>query len=124
MKRLTMEQIIMLHESLIADTGGLNGIRDTQLLDSAINTPFQSFDGVYIYPTIEAKAARLGYGLVMNHAFLDGNKRVGLLSMLVFLEINGIELSYSDEELIDLGLGLAVGKINDKALLNWIITHS
>jgi death-on-curing protein len=119
-----MEQIIMLHESLIADTGGLNGIRDTQLLDSAINTPFQSFDGVYIYPTIEAKAARLGYGLVMNHAFLDGNKRVGLLSMLVFLEINGIELSYSDEELIDLGLGLAVGKINDKALLNWIITHS
>lgn len=124
MKLLTTEQVIKLHETLIAESGGLDGIRDAKLLDSALNAPFQSFDGIYVYPTIEAKAARLGYGLVMNHAFLDGNKRIGLLTMLVFLEINGIELFYSDEELISLGLGLASGKIYDNALLSWIITHN
>ena len=124
MKRLTTEQVVQLQETLIAETGGLNGIRDFNLLESALNAPFQSFDGIYVYHTIESKAARLGYGLVMNHAFLDGNKRIGLLSMLVFLEINGIELTYSDEELISLGLGLADGEMDDKALLTWIIMHN
>jgi len=70
---------------------------------------------------VENRAARLGYGLVMNHAFLDGNKRIGLLAMLVFLKINGVELTYSDKELIALGLGLADGTMDDKALLTWII---
>jgi len=124
MKRLNTEQVIELHQEIILETGGLHGIRDLNLLESALNSPFQSFDGQYVYPTIESKAARLGYGLVMNHAFIDGNKRIGILAMLIFLEINGVELVYSDKELIALGLGLANGNLDDKALLNWIINHN
>lgn len=124
MKRLSTDQVIQLHQTLIAETGGLDGIRDINLLESALNAPFQSFDGIYIYPTIESKAARLGYGLIMNHAFLDGNKRIGLLTMLVFLEINGVELNYTDEELISLGLDISSGVMDNKALFNWIISHN
>ena len=74
--------------------------------------------------TIQAKAARLGFSLVNNHPFIDGNKRIGILTMIAFLEINGVEVSCTDEELIALGLGLADGTISNKALLSWIIAHS
>lgn len=124
MIRLSKEQVIKIHSMLIEQTGGSNGIRDEGLLDSALNAPFQTFDGEYIYKTIKAKAAKLGYFLVKNHPFIDGNKRTGILVMITFLEINGLEITCSDEELIILGLGLAEGKINYKDLLNWIIGHS
>ena len=124
MIRLSKEQVIKIHSMLIEQTGGSKGIRDEGLLDSALNAPFQTFDGEYIYKTIKAKAAKLGYFLVKNHPFIDGNKRTGILVMITFLEINGLEITCSDEELIILGLGLAEGKINDKDLLNWIIDHN
>ncbi len=79
---------------------------------------------VTIYKTIKVKAAKLGYFSVKNHAFVDGNKRIGILVMLTFLEINGIAVICSDEELIGLGLGLAEGSIDDENLMNWIIDHS
>lgn len=124
MKRLTKFQVIQIHSMLIQETGGIDGIRDDGLLDSALNSPFQSFDGEDIYKTIQAKAARLGFSLVNNHAFVDGNKRIGLLVMMTFLEMNGIILECSNEELIELGLGLASNKLDDKDLLDWIIKHS
>lgn len=124
MKRLNREQIIRLHEMLLKETGGVPGIRDISLLESAINSPFQTFDKVSLYPTLERKAARLGYGIVKNHPFLDGNKRTGLLAMLTFLEINGIKLDYTDEELIKIGLALADGTFSEKQLLTWISLHS
>lgn len=124
MKRLTKFQVIQIHSMLIQETGGIDGIRDDGLLDSALNSPFQSFDGEDIYKTIQAKAARLGFSLVNNHAFLDGNKRIGLLIMMTFLEMNGIIVECSNEELIELGLGLASNKLDDKDLLGWIIKHS
>ena len=124
MKRLTKTQILKMHSLLIQKTGGSDGVRDEGLLDSALNLPFQSFDGEDIYKTIQAKAARLGFSLVNNHSFVDGNKRIGILAMLVFLEMNGIEIICTDEELIELGLGLADGSISYKDLLNWIIDHS
>jgi death-on-curing protein len=124
MIRLSKGQIIKIHNMLIEQTGGSNGIRDEGLLDSSLNAPFQTFDGEYIYRTIKAKAAKLGYFLVKNHPFIDGNKRTGILVMITFLEINGFEITCTDEELITLGLGLAEGTINDKDLLNWIIDHS
>ncbi|NLK43077.1 MAG: type II toxin-antitoxin system death-on-curing family toxin [Tissierellia bacterium] len=124
MKRLTKTQILKMHSLLIQETDGSDGIRDEGLLDSALNLPFQSFDGEDIYKTIQAKAARLGFSLVNNHSFVDGNKRIGILAMLVFLEMNGIEIICTDEELIELGLGLADGSISYKDLLNWIIDHS
>lgn len=71
---LTARQIVALHQQLIQETGGIHGIRDKGLLDAALHAPFQSFGGQELYPSIEQKAARLGSGLVQNHAFLDGNK--------------------------------------------------
>lgn len=124
MKRLSKKQVIKIHSMLISQTGGSDGIRDEGLLDSALNAPFQTFDGEYIYSTIKVKAAKLGYFLVKNHPFIDGNKRIGILVMITFLETNGIEVTCEDEELITLGLGLADGSIDDEDLLNWIIDHS
>ena len=124
MKRLTKTQILKMHSLLIQETGGSDGVRDEGLLDSALNLPFQSFDGEDIYKTIQAKAARLGFSLINNHPFVDGNKRIGILVMLVFLEINGIEIICTDEELIELGLGVADSSVSYKDLLNWIIDHS
>lgn len=124
MKKLKLEQIIMLHEILLKETGGLSGIRDMSLLESAINSPFHSFDSVDVYPTIEYKAARLAFGIIKNHPFVDGNKRTVLLTMLTFLECNGIELCYTDDELIKIGLELADGSFNEKQLLTWIILHN
>lgn len=121
MKRLSTERILQIHQLLIAETGGLNGLVDGGLLESAVNAPFQTFDGAPLYPTIEAKAARLGYSLVNNHAFVDGNKRVGIMAMLLFLEINGAGIKRSDDEIIRVGLALADGSMDDKALLEWIL---
>jgi len=124
MKRLSVPHIVQLHSMLLSQTGGLEGIRDENLLESAVNAPFQTFGGKYIYKTIEAKAARLGFSLIKNHPFVDGNKRIGILVMITFLELNSISLTYTEDELIALGLGLADGSIGDKMLLDWIISHN
>jgi death-on-curing protein len=124
MKRISKEQVIKIHSMLINQTGGIDGIKDEGLLEFALNAPFQTFDSEYIYKTIKSKAAKLGYFLIKNHPFIDGNKRIGILVMMTFLEVNGIEIDCTDEELIILGLGLADGSINDIELLNWIISHS
>ncbi len=123
MKKLTKKQIIMLHEMLIAESGGSPEILDEGLLDSAINAPFQSFGGSELYPSLLEKAARLGFGLIKNHPFVDGNKRIGTHTMLVFLELNHQELQYTDEELIDLILGVAASKYDEKHLLLWLQQH-
>lgn len=120
---LSKEQVLKLHASLIKATGGSDGIRDEGMLDLALNNPFQSFDGKELYPSIQAKAARLCFGLVRNHAMLDGNKRLGTHVMLVFLALNGYELSYSQKELSDVILELASGNIGEKEILQWIIEH-
>ena len=88
MKKLSKEQILMLHTQLIQQTGGSDGVRDYNLLDSALETPFQSFEGDELYPTIQAKAARLGYGPIKNHCMIDGNKRIGATIFLYFLNQN------------------------------------
>lgn len=124
MKQLSKEQMMYLHSMAIKKTGGLDGIRDEGLLDSALNSPFQSFAGEELYPSIQSKAARLGFSIIKNHPFLDGNKRIGILAMMVFLDINGIEISCSDEDIIDLGLGVASGKYNAEYMAEWIITFS
>ena len=120
---LSKEQILKIHASLINATGGSVGIRDEGMLDLALNNPFQSFGGKELYPSIQAKAARLCFGLVKNHAMLDGNKRLGAHVMLVFLELNGYELLYGQKELSDVILALAAGDIGEKEILQWIIEH-
>ncbi len=123
MIRLTKQQVILLHRDVIAQSGGSPEIRDEGLLDSALNAPFQTFAGMELYPTIIDKAAHLGYSLIKNHAFVDGNKRIGTHAMLVFLLLNGIDVAYKDEELTQLILGVAAGEISSEQLLAWLQAH-
>ena len=123
MIRLTKGQIIILHTHLIKETGGIDGIRDESLLESAIAAPFQTFGDQELYPSVQQKAARLGYGLIKNHAFIDGNKRIGVHTMLVFLSLNGIELSYSQQQLSDTILKVASGEYSFDDLLDWVLNH-
>ena len=123
MIRLTKQQVILLHQDVIAQSGGSPEIRDEGLLESALNAPFQTFAGIELYPTIIDKVAQLGYSLIKNHAFVDGNKRIGTHVMLVFLMLNGIDVDYEDEELTRLILGVAAGEISSEQLLAWLQAH-
>lgn len=123
MKKLTKEQVLMIHSELIRETGGSDGLRDDGLLDSALNAPFQRFGDVDIFPSLQQKGARLGYGLICNHAFVDGNKRIGAHIMLLFLSLNGIELTYTQEELSDMVMDVAASKLRFEDVVEWIIKH-
>ena len=120
---LTKKQIIAMHGKLASLTGGAAGVREEALLDSALEQPFQAFGGEDLYPTVQAKATRLAFGLAKNHALLDGNKRIACHSMLVFLALNGIELDYSQQELSDTFFALASGTLDEAGLLEWIGKH-
>ena len=123
MKILSKRQILMLHTALIAQTGGIDGVRDEGLLDPAINAPFQTFAEQDLYPTVLEKAARLGFGLISNHPFLDGNKRIGAHAMLTFMGVNQINLCCTDEELISLILQVASGRLDYDGMLEWLKSH-
>lgn len=123
MKRPTLEDIITLHDKIVEQSGGSQGIRDLTLIDSAINTPFQTFGGFELYPTFEEKAARLAYNLTMNHAFFDGNKRIGAGALIFFLKINQRELLATDQEIIDLFLSVASKQKGYNELLEWVKAH-
>jgi len=120
---LTIDEILMLHSKLIARTGGSDGLRDRGLLESAVFSAVSSFDDQEVYPSIEEKAARLMYGLIANHAFIDGNKRIGVFVMLMTLQLNNVALNYTQAELISLGLSVADGSMKYQDILNWIQSH-
>ena len=123
MTRLTRRQVVLLHEQMLAATGGLPGIRDENLLDSALAAPYATFDEVELFPSVQTKAARLAYGLVANHPFNDGNKRTGLQAMLVLLHVNGVRLEAADDDLVAFGLGMADGSLDVGDIEAWITTH-
>ncbi len=123
MKYPSKEQIVFLHQELIRTSGGLNGIRDEGLLDSAVLSPLQSFDGEDLYPGLIDKASRLAFGLIRNHPFIDGNKRVGAHAMLLLLYLNDMELTYEDEDLIQMILRIAAGEAEEEELHDWITGH-
>lgn len=123
MKTLTKSQVLQLHTALIQNFGGSDGVRDEGLLESALSTPFATFDGKYLYASLQAKAAQMGFGLVRNHPFLDGNKRIGAHTMLVFLALNGIELEYTQQELVDIILKVAASEADADELRQWILNH-
>ena len=120
---LTVDEIIQLHSRLVARTGGCDGLRDRGLLESAVFSAESCFGGVEAYPTVEEKAARLLFSLANNHAFVDGNKRIGVLAMLMTLSLNDVPLQYTQEELILLGLSVADGSYDYPAIWEWIQTH-
>lgn len=120
---ISKEQVKLLHTQLIKETGGSDGVLDENLLESALNAPFQSFSNTETFPSIQQKAARLGFGLVKNHAFVDGNKRIGAHVMLLFLTLNGVELEYTQEELANTIMKVAAGEYSFEDLLHWIVQH-
>lgn len=123
MIRLTTDEVIRLHEKLLSATGGSPGLRDQGLLESAVWSADAAFGNVERYPSIEEKAARLSYALISNHAFVDGNKRIGILAMRVTLDLNDVALQYSQTELIELGLAVANGQAKYDDILVWIYNH-
>lgn len=123
MIKFSREKVLLLHQLLAEATGGSVGVRDEGLLNSALEGAFVGFGDTEFYPSKEEKGARLGYTLISNHAFVDGNKRIGLYVMLSFLEMNGIRIKCSDDELIRIGLGIAEGSMSYSELLDWVLEH-
>ena len=123
MIKFSKEKVLLLHKLLADATGGSVGVRDEGLLDSALEGAFAGFGDTEFYPTKEEKGARLGYTLISNHAFVDGNKRIGVYVMLSFLEMNGIRISCSDDELVHIGLSVADGSMSYEELLAWVLVH-
>ena len=120
MIKLSQKDILLLHRLLSDASGGSAGVRSQALLESALCSPFQTFDGIELYPTVEEKAARLCFSLVSNHAFVDGNKRIGILALFTFLFLNGITISVEENDLVETTLALASGKLDYNNLLLWV----
>lgn len=112
MIKLTVDDVILLHEKVIDKTGGIRGIRDIGLLEMAVSSPYASFGGEDLYKTVEEKGQQFCNSLIRNHPFLDGNKRIGILAMLVFLDLNKKKLNITNEEIVSLGLKVAKGNEN------------
>ncbi|MGF3066965.1 type II toxin-antitoxin system death-on-curing family toxin [Facklamia sp. P12950] len=123
MIRLSKGQILKLHQALIREFGGEFGLRDENILDLSLNSPFQTFDGEYLYSGILRKIVHLGFSIIKNHPFVDGNKRIGIHVMLILLELNGYSLEYSQAELIEIILDIASSNKSEKDLLTWVKNH-
>lgn len=120
MRYLTISEVFELHALIISSSGGSRGIRNLNALESALNQPHQTFDQKDLYPDIVAKAAVLCFSLVMNHPFVDGNKRIGHAAMETFLILNGYEIMASVDEQERVMLELAAGKMSRKNFSEWL----
>lgn len=123
MVRFSKEKVLLLYQLIAQETGGEVGLRDQALLEAALAAAFAGLADREFYPTKEEKAAKLGFDLVSNHAFLDGNKRIGMYVMLTFLEANGLALEATNEEVAETGLAIASGEMQYEGLLAWVQAH-
>ena len=123
MIKFSKEKVLLLHKLITEETGGDPNVRDIALLDSALESAFQTFDGMELYPSKEEKAARIGYALISNHAFVDGNKRIGMYVLLTFLETNGIRIHPTVDDVARVGLAVASGQMKYDELLEWILEN-
>ncbi len=120
MKYLTASEVVVIHARLIQRTGGSKGIRDTSLLESAVARPQATFDKNDLYPSLWEKAAALMESLISNHAFVDGNKRVGVVAVGLFLECNGYTLIASNKEVYEFTMKIAQGKADLEEIAQWL----
>ena len=123
MIKFSKAKVLLLHQLIAQETGGSVGVRDEGLLESALEAAFSGFGGEEFYPSKEEKGARIGYNLISNHAFVDGNKRIGMYVMLTFLEVNGIHLDCTNDEVATVGLAVASGEMDYDQLLEWVRNH-
>ncbi|WP_277250841.1 type II toxin-antitoxin system death-on-curing family toxin [Peptoniphilus vaginalis] len=120
MKKISIEFVIRLHEMLIKESGGSKGVRDINLLESALYSPLQTFGDRELYPDDLDKIVSISHSLIKNHSFIDGNKRIGTLVLYMLLKENGYELEWTDEEVIEIGLKVANGEMGKKELKKFI----
>lgn len=123
MEFIDLDNVILFHKKIVNKTGGSDGVRDLGLIESALNRGVMTFDGRELYEGTEMKISVITHGLIRNHGFIDGNKRIGVAVMILLLKLNNILIKYSQQELIDLGLGVAKGKFNENDILSWIERH-
>ena len=123
MRHLTLGEVVELHRRLLLASGGAAGIRDIRLLESALAQPAATFDGADLHPTLVDKAAALGFSLVANHPFIDGNKRIGHATMEVFLVLNGYEIQASVDDQEHVMLAVASGALDRQQLASWLNQH-
>ena len=121
---LSKEQVIKLHQKLLDRTGGLDGVRDEGLLESALDSTFHTSYDAELYPSTVAKISRVAFSLISNHPFVDGNKHIGTYVMLVLLELNNVSVDFTDSDIINIGLGIANGTMSNSELLNLILEKS
>lgn len=120
---ITADDVIQIHSRVIQRSGGMDGLRDRASLEAAVSAPMQSFGGQDLYPTTVEKIARLGYGLASNHAFVDGNKRIGAMMTQLLLKWNSFQMSLRSGELADMFIAIADGSAKESDLLAWIQEH-
>ena len=120
---ISAEDVILIHSRVIEGSGGLDGLRDSAGLEAAIAAPMQTFDGQELYPSDIEKIARLGFGLASNHAFVDGNKRIGAMMTQLLLKWNGYDLALRSGELAEMFIAIANGAAKEKDLLDWLTEH-
>lgn len=123
MKGIAVEDVLIFHRKIIEQTGGSDGIRDISLIESALNRALTTFDGNDLYKEIEDKISVITYGLIKNHGFVDGNKRIGVSIMLLLLRLNSVRIQYTQNELVTLGLDIAKGSLDEKGIKQWIKNH-
>ena len=123
MIKFSKEKVLLLHQLITQETGGSAGVRDYSLLESALESAFATFDGNDLYPSKEEKGAKIGYSLISNHAFVDGNKRIGMYVMLTFLEVNGIKIDATNKDVEDLAMSVASSNSDYADILEWIQKH-
>ncbi len=124
MIRLPRNLILKIHEEQLKQYGGSPGFIDENLFESQCEIPYQTFDGVELFPSLYDKAVRYLIGFATNQVFCDGNKRIGVASMLIFLELNGIEISATNEELTKLGLAVANKQLDEAQVKEFLISHT
>lgn len=117
---ITKDEVLAIHDASLERFGGLPGLRDEGLLESALAQPFQTFGGEELYPSLAEKAARYAYGIAKNHPFLDGNKRTATACMGVFLRLNGFRFKPKANELLTTMLGVASGTVSYEKLVEWV----
>ena len=120
---ISAEDVILIHSRVIEGSGGLDGLRDRDGLEAAVSAPMQTFDGKELYPTGLEKIARLGFGLASNHAFVDGNKRIGAMMTQLLLKCNGYDLALRSGEMAEMFIATANGDAKKKDLLDWLTAH-
>jgi len=120
---LTLAEVLELHRMVVGQTGGAAGLRDLGALEAAVAQPRQSFGGQDLYPSLAAKVAALGFGLIANHAFVDGNKRVGHAAMDTMLLLNGAELRATIDDAEGMIVRVAAGQASREELLAWVEAH-